>query len=371
MTDWFARPVFHVKDVDASLPFYVNLLGFTSPWRYDEEGRERVAQVDRPGCALILANNLAPEKIGKGAMFISLNVEPATPEALRADGSVWAWGFNREGELGFDTSHSTCVGVSPGYPCSATPGKTMMDIGGPGPQPITGAKAIAAGGSHGLALLNTGTLVSWGFNYYGQLGNGANTDQQVAGVVVTITPNGGALLGPVKFIVAGGAHSLAVKTDGTVWAWGLNSSGQLSDGTLTDRNTAVAAINQSGVRLGATSISAGDASSFAGALSMVADSAALTFPAQTVGSRSPSLTVTILNNSGGPLASISAKVTGFEQTDFGVTATSCQGPLPPLAGCTVSVGFSPTNTGIRTATLYILSDAVASPLTVVLKGVGQ
>ena len=84
MTDWFARPVLLVKDVDASLRFYVNLLGFTSLWRYDEEGRARVAQVDRQGCALILADNLAPEKIGKGVIFISLNVEPATPEAAVA-----------------------------------------------------------------------------------------------------------------------------------------------------------------------------------------------------------------------------------------------------------------------------------------------
>ena len=84
MNDWFARPVLHVKDVGASLRFYVNLLGFTSPWRYDEEGRARVAQIDRQGCALILANNLAPEKIGKGVIFISLNVEPASTEAAVA-----------------------------------------------------------------------------------------------------------------------------------------------------------------------------------------------------------------------------------------------------------------------------------------------
>ena len=81
VADWFARPILHVKDVDASLRFYENLLGFTSPWRYDEEGRARVAQVDRQGCALILANNLAPEKIGRAVIFISLNVEPPTPEA--------------------------------------------------------------------------------------------------------------------------------------------------------------------------------------------------------------------------------------------------------------------------------------------------
>ena len=91
MTDWFARPVLHVKDVETSLLFYVNRLGFTSPWRYGEDGRAYVAQVDRQGCALILADKW-PEKIGKGLMFISLNVEPATPEgaiaaldALRAE----------------------------------------------------------------------------------------------------------------------------------------------------------------------------------------------------------------------------------------------------------------------------------------------
>jgi len=83
MTDWFARPVLHVTDVEASLRFYVNRLGFTSPWRYDEDGRAHVAQVDRQGCALILADTW-PEKIGKGLMFISLNVEPETQEAAIA-----------------------------------------------------------------------------------------------------------------------------------------------------------------------------------------------------------------------------------------------------------------------------------------------
>jgi catechol 2,3-dioxygenase-like lactoylglutathione lyase family enzyme len=70
MTDWFARPVLHVKDVEASLRFYVNRLGFTSPWRHNEDGRADVAQVDRQGCALILADSW-PEKIGKGLTFIS------------------------------------------------------------------------------------------------------------------------------------------------------------------------------------------------------------------------------------------------------------------------------------------------------------
>ena len=83
MTDWFARPVLHVTDVEASLRLCVNRLGFTSLWRSDEDGRARVAQVDRQGCALILADTW-PEKTGKGLMFISLNVEPATREAAIA-----------------------------------------------------------------------------------------------------------------------------------------------------------------------------------------------------------------------------------------------------------------------------------------------
>jgi catechol 2,3-dioxygenase-like lactoylglutathione lyase family enzyme len=80
MTDWFARPVLHVADVEASLRFYVDRLGFTIPWRYEEKGKAHVAQVDRQGCALILADTW-PEKIGKALMFISLNVEPASREA--------------------------------------------------------------------------------------------------------------------------------------------------------------------------------------------------------------------------------------------------------------------------------------------------
>lgn len=80
MTDWFARPILHVSDTALSLSFYVDSLGFTCPWRFDEDG---VAQVDRQGCALILANTW-PEKIGKGVIFISLNVEPATREGAIA-----------------------------------------------------------------------------------------------------------------------------------------------------------------------------------------------------------------------------------------------------------------------------------------------
>ncbi|MGH9560058.1 MAG: VOC family protein [Terracidiphilus sp.] len=83
MTEWFTRPILSAADVEVSLRFYLDKLGFTSPWQYKDDGKVRVAQVDRQGCAVILADNW-PEKIGKGRLFISLNVEPATREAATA-----------------------------------------------------------------------------------------------------------------------------------------------------------------------------------------------------------------------------------------------------------------------------------------------
>jgi catechol 2,3-dioxygenase-like lactoylglutathione lyase family enzyme len=83
MNDWFARPVLHVSNLEASLRFYLDGLGFTVAWRYEEQGRARIAQVDRSTCALILSDQW-PEKAGKGLMFISPTVDPPSPEGETA-----------------------------------------------------------------------------------------------------------------------------------------------------------------------------------------------------------------------------------------------------------------------------------------------
>ena len=83
MADWFARPVLLVADVERAVDFYVNRLGFTQSWRYEEGGKPHVAQVDRRGCALILSSQW-PDKVGKGIVFISLDVD-AAPDKLRAE----------------------------------------------------------------------------------------------------------------------------------------------------------------------------------------------------------------------------------------------------------------------------------------------
>jgi catechol 2,3-dioxygenase-like lactoylglutathione lyase family enzyme len=101
MTDWFARPVLHVKDVEASLGFYINRLGFTSPWRYDEEGRAHVARVDRQGCALILADTWPadvhfPERRARDARGRTRCVGRAARAELEARGvpvKEGSWGY--------------------------------------------------------------------------------------------------------------------------------------------------------------------------------------------------------------------------------------------------------------------------------------
>jgi catechol 2,3-dioxygenase-like lactoylglutathione lyase family enzyme len=80
--EWFARPVLFVADIDVSVDFYVTRLGFSQPWRYAEEGKARVAQVERQGFALILSSQW-PDKVGKGLIFLSLDIEVL--DALRAE----------------------------------------------------------------------------------------------------------------------------------------------------------------------------------------------------------------------------------------------------------------------------------------------
>lgn len=72
--EWFARPVLFVADIERTLAFYVKQLGFSESWRYADNGQASVAQAERQGCALIFSS-LRPDKVGKGLMFISLDLD--------------------------------------------------------------------------------------------------------------------------------------------------------------------------------------------------------------------------------------------------------------------------------------------------------
>ncbi len=155
-----------------------------------------------------------------------------TSYALLADGSVLSWGLNSSGELG----NGSAAANSP----------TPVAVSG-----LAGVRAIAAGGSHAMALLSDGTVRAWGYNAWGQLGDGTYTNSNVPTQVAGLTD--------VVAIAVGGTHSLAVLADGTVRAWGWNGYGQLGDGSTTHSPTPVPVTGLSGV----TAIAAGTGTSMA------------------------------------------------------------------------------------------------------------
>lgn len=109
--------------------------------------------------------------------------------------------------------------------------------------------AIAAGGNHSLALDRRGHAWAWGLNRSGQLGNGSTTNSLVP-VAVTMPPG-------VQFTaIAAGIHSIAVDNSGQAWGWGYNHDGELGDGTTEDRSTPVRVRMRPGVRF--TAITAGN-----------------------------------------------------------------------------------------------------------------
>jgi catechol 2,3-dioxygenase-like lactoylglutathione lyase family enzyme len=82
MSVWYSRPVFFVESVERSIVFYTEKLGFTPGFRYEEEGKILIAQVNREDCEVILSCQ-KPEKIGRSRIFISIDLEPL--QALRAE----------------------------------------------------------------------------------------------------------------------------------------------------------------------------------------------------------------------------------------------------------------------------------------------
>lgn len=173
--------------------------------------------------------------------------------ALAADGTVWGWGSNDFGQLG-DGSEKP----SESFYLSARERSTPARVVGPGGQGLlTDVTAVSAGYQHALALRADGTVWAWGDNSAGQLGDGG-TDERSEPVQAQ-GPDGDGVLREIIAIAAGSRHNLALRRDGTVWAWGSNGSGQLGDGTREERHVPVQVPDLSGV----TAISAGTASSLA------------------------------------------------------------------------------------------------------------
>ena len=134
---------------------------------------------------------------------------------VRTDGSLWAWGGNYYGTIGNGTSADQKLPIK------------VMD----------GVASVSAGSNYSLAVKNDGSLWGWGCNMYGQLGDGTcgifdDTDMVLD---YNIKYNPQKIMDNVAISYASEFCSYAIKTDGSLWAWGDNKLGQLGDGTTIDR----------------------------------------------------------------------------------------------------------------------------------------
>jgi hypothetical protein len=187
----------------------------------------------------------SPRPVPGIARAMAISAGRDTAMALIADATVIGWGVNSEGELGNGSSKPFLTGCECEIP---------VPVSG-----LTGATAIAAGQYETVAMIQDGTLRSWGYNGDGELGIGTSTGPDSCGMdpcsraPVTV----GGITG-ASAIDVGGYQTLVLLSDGTARSWGFNPYGQIGDGTTESRSVPV------GVHLaGASGISAATDSSFA------------------------------------------------------------------------------------------------------------
>ncbi len=189
------------------------------------------------GCSTKPVEVVGPGGTGHLSNIVALAAGEDYTIAVRSDGTVWAWGSNAFSDLGQTASfqpeqcHSPFAPIP--IPCSTTP----VQVVGPGGIGHLGdIRAVAANASplglHVLALSRGGTVWAWGVDDMGQLGNNRSEVQSRVPVQVR-GPGGQGTLTGVVAIAAGGKLSLALRSDGSVWSWGQNSSGQLGTGSTT------------------------------------------------------------------------------------------------------------------------------------------
>ena len=142
--------------------------------------------------------------------------------AIKTDGTLWTCGYNTKGALGDNTT------VHKSSPVTTVAGGTNW-------------KQVSGGNNHATAIKTDGTLWMWGDNSSGQLGD--NTTVAKSSPVTTAGGKGGVSgTADWKQVAGGTGHTAAVKTDGTLWTWGLNDNGQLGDNTTLAKSSPVTTI---------------------------------------------------------------------------------------------------------------------------------
>ena len=156
--------------------------------------------------------------LGTNRHAISLALGEGFTCALLDDGSIKCWGQDNEGQRGDGGGYGSDIRSPPSSAISLPAGRT--------------ATQITAGAFHVCALLDDASIVCWGKNHEGQLGDGSTTDRTAP----VATGSFGSGHSP-SYISAGYDHTCALLSDGGVRCWGSNNNGQLGDGTSTDRTS--------------------------------------------------------------------------------------------------------------------------------------
>ena len=158
-----------------------------------------------------------PVHIMSGTTFSAVSAGSQHSLGMTTDGRLFSWGSNSFGQLGDETTTDRYT------PVHIMSGTTFS--------------SVSAGGSHSLGITTDGRLFAWGFNQSGQIGDGTRGIENDRSTPVHVMS--GTTFSSVS---AGGSHSLGITTDGRLFAWGSNHSGQIGDGTrglLNDRSTPV------------------------------------------------------------------------------------------------------------------------------------
>jgi alpha-tubulin suppressor-like RCC1 family protein len=186
--------------------------GTLAAWGYNDEGE--LGNGATTGS--LLPVRVTADGVLAGRKVAALAAGQYHTLALCTDGGVVAWGYNNRGQVGDDTTTSALSPVDLRTQGVLT-GKTVTHI--------------AAGGSHSLAWCADGTLAAWGYNHRSQLGIPGLTQSQLP-VTISLT------VGPVGAMTSGGSHNLLRLASGKLFAWGDNTNGQLGDNSTTLRAAA-------------------------------------------------------------------------------------------------------------------------------------
>ncbi|MBI4652592.1 Ig-like domain-containing protein, partial [Candidatus Desantisbacteria bacterium] len=158
-----------------------------------------------------------PTKIGVDTDWAEITVYSYHTMALKNDGTLWGWGNNYYGQLGDGTNSNNLAQNNRNSPI-----RIGVDIDW---------AVVSAGDSYTMALKSNGELYAFGYNFYGQLGNGTTANKNIPTKIGQDTD--------WVSIIPGNKFSMAIKSNGTLFTWGINSYGQLGDGTTNNRNSPI------------------------------------------------------------------------------------------------------------------------------------